>query len=1067
MIGESSPVGFDVHSRQAYTWAANHCGYVFIMKWAIILCLFSQFAIPALAVKRVTVDELSKLIAIDRETRDAKIAQRLQNLELTERLNTTKLTAMEAALPGPESRRALVALADQATFLAPPQAEIPNQPVPTLEEQREMTAKAVDYVKTALRRFPNLIARRDTIRFEDTPAIVRTGSLSAPAGVFIPAQPLHPVGRYSNVVSYHDGEEVDQATGAQSNGDSGKTGLNSIGEFGPILSAVFGDLPQGNLTWSRWEQGATSPVAVFGFTVPREASHYEVRFCCFNGSEFRAFAAYHGEITVNPARGTILRLTLITDLRKSDPVKKANLMVEYGPVNLAGQTFYCPSRSISVFVVPLQVNRREALPTRGTIQTTRGEVEVVVQNNGLADAPPQTLLNEVVFDQYHLFYSEAHMVTGDNAEAVRSPVASANANAVAAPSASAVPEKLPSADVAAQQSPSSAALPPVDSQAFAPPKAEEAAVAEPATTAATPAIPTPAEPATPEINVTVQQMPSVPDVAFGEAKFSLRVTTRIVDVGVSAFDRKGKPVTDLKPEDLKITDNGRLQTLRSFGRATTASAALPATAEDAQPDQYTNRIDAAGGAQSAVGTVAGNSTILLLDATNLRFEDLTRARQQILKVLGTLPASEPVGLYVRVGYGFKVLVEGTTDRKALSAALNMWVPNAQDLARAQEADMRNRQQFDTLRRPTDVGFAYASVGGSQGGAGLTVDPKTMTMGSDPGREAMTVLIGVATHLGVVPGHKNLVWIASDNVLVNWSDQSADGDAGRMSPNSLGTFSIRTQEALNNAHVSLYPLDASQLETAATDASLQNAGVDLEPAMKDMNPNFKAPPGGRSASLIRQQTHAIQPAIQDLAQSTGGRVFGRSGNVIANLNRVVEDGNAVYLLSFSPDSQPDGQYHQLNVTVPGRRDVTLHYRKGYLYSKEPATLKERFAQVLWQPYDAGEIGLTAHRTPASGGAAIKLNIAATDIGLTQQDDRWIGKLDVFLVKRDETGLRAMVKEQSLALDLRQASYERVMREGIPFEQYIDKKELSESLRIMVVDENSGRIGSITLPATTEL
>ena len=104
--------------------------------------------------------------------------------------------------------------------------------------------------------------------------------------------------------------------------------------------------------------------------------------------------------------------------------------------------------------------------------------------------------------------------------------------------------------------------------------------------------------------------------------------------------------------------------------------------------------------------------------------------------------------------------------------------------------------------------------------------------------------------------------------------------------------------------------------------------------------------------------------------------------------------------------------------------------------------------------------------ASGGAAIKLNIAATDIGLAQQGDRWTGKLDVFLVKRDETGLRAMVKEQTLALDLRQASYERIMREGIPFEQYIDKNQLAEALRIIVVDENAGRIGSVTLPAAAE-
>lgn len=1018
------------------------------MKWAIILCLVAQFAIPASAAKRVTVDELSKLIATNRETRDAKIAQRLQNLELTERLSAAQLTAMESALAGAESRRALVALADQATFLAPPQAEIPNLPAPTLEEQRGITAKAIDYVKTALRRFPNLIARRDTIRFEDTPAVVRTGSFSAPAGVFIPAQPLHPVGRYTKVVSYRDGEEVDQATETGSKGDSGRTGLNSIGEFGPILSAVFGDLPQGNLTWSRWEQGAQRPVAVFAFSVPRESSHYEVRFCCVNGAEFRQFAAYHGEITVDPAHGTILRLTLITDMRKSDPVKKANLMVEYGPVELAKQTFYCPSRSISIIVAPLRVNRKEALPTRGTFPTTRGEVQIEVQNANLSETPLQTLLNEVVFDQYHLFYSEAHMLVGNNEEPARSLAAPAIADAPPATSAPTVTETLSPTDTAAK------------------PLTGSEMPATPVATFVTPPSSAPAEPSTPEVNVTLQQTPSVPDGAFGEPKFSLRVTTRIVDVGVSAFDKKGNPVSDLKLEEFRIIDNGRIQTLRSFAQVTTNLAAVPEAATISLPDQFTNRVDWAGGAQSAGRTAAENSTILLFDATNLRFEDLTHVRQQMLKVLGALPASEPVGLYVRVGYGFKVLVEGTTDRGALSTALIAWAPNAQDLARAQEAEMRNRQQFDTLRRPTDVGFAYASVGGPQGGAGLTVDPKTMSMRYDAGREAMTVLTGVATHLGAIPGHKNLVWVASDNVLANWSDQSADGDAGRMNPNNLGAFSIRTQEALNNAHTSLYPLDASQLETAATDASLQNAGVDLDPAMKDMYQNFKVPPGGRSQSLLRQETHSVQPAIQDLAQSTGGRVFGRSGNVIANLNRVIEDGNAVYLLSFSPDTQPDDRYHQLNVTVPGRRDVTLHYRRGYLYSKEPATLKARFAQVLWQPFDASEIALTVRRAPASGGAAIKLNIAAADIGLTQKDDRWTGKLDVFLVKRDDTGLRAMVKEQTLALDLRQASYERIMRAGIPFEEYIDKKQIGETLRIIVVDENTGRIGSITLPAATE-
>lgn len=96
-------------------------------------------------------------------------------------------------------------------------------------------------------------------------------------------------------------------------------GLTSFGEFGPLLSAVLLDLPQGKLAWSHWEQESAKPVAVFGFSVPKAASDYEVKFCCVGGSPFVQFTGYHGEITINPEDGAILRLTLLADLAKDDP----------------------------------------------------------------------------------------------------------------------------------------------------------------------------------------------------------------------------------------------------------------------------------------------------------------------------------------------------------------------------------------------------------------------------------------------------------------------------------------------------------------------------------------------------------------------------------------------------------------------------------------------------------------------------------------------------------------------------------------------------------------------------
>jgi len=1045
------------------------------MKKAILILLMMQLTVSAFASRRVTVDQLNRVVDASHGKRDAKVAERLYDLELTERLSAAKLAAFEAALPGPKSRRALVAVADLATFLNPPPAEIPNLPTPSIEQQREMAAKAVEYVKTTLKRLPNLFARRDTIRFEDTPAEQRPGGFEAPSGIFVPYQPLHPISRSTRTVAYRDGQEIDETTGKEQNTlASGANGLTTIGEFGPILSAVFSDLPQGNLAWGNWEQGTARPVAVFRFKVPRSASHYEVKFCCVSGRVFQHFSAYHGEVTIDPANGTILRLTLLTDLNKADPIIKADLMVEYGPIELGKQTFFCPVRSISVTVAPVQWNRQRALPGGITVPTLSGDVHREEQDAYASDAPLQTMLNEVVFDEYHLFYSQARIVTAENSEPASNQGATTNA-ASASEASSAVVSVEQAAP--AQSIPPSAAS--TNGKVARMNGATSAALenVEPGSGAAPSAAPS-----SPEISVVTSaplpQTSAAPAAASVEPSFSMRVSTRLVDVGVTAYDKKGRPVTDLTREDFVISDNGKKQSIRSFTQTNAPSASPLNSGAAAPPALYSNRIDAVGSAQSAGISAPETSTIVFLDATSLSFAALSHVRQQILKFFDELPPSEPVGLYVRAGYGFRVLAEATTNHAALSSALLGWMPNAQDVARAQEEDMRNRQQFDTVQSASDMQYVNGNIGGTAvissvvdipgGGAGTTTDPKLMKEGSDPTRQALTVVVAVAAHLGAIPGHKNLVWAASQNVLADWSDQAVGSDKGS---NRVGSFIMRTEEALNDAHVSLYPLVCSQLETAATDASLQNASVQLDPSADALSQNAplgNATPlaGGRAMAEMRQNLHPVHSAIQQMAQATGGRSFNQSDNVAASLKSATEDGNAIYLLTFAPDTQPDDRYHALTVSVPTRRGITLRYRTGYLYSKEPSTLRDRFKQVIWQPLDATEIAISARRVSASAGAAIALDISASDVALAQHGNRWKGKLDIFLVQRDVTGMRAEVREQTLVLDLTPGTYQKVKRDGIPFDQYIDNKQDSGTARIIVVDESSGRIGSITLPASTD-
>lgn len=1027
------------------------------MRKLALLWLLAQVALPAFAAKRVTVDQLERLVASDHGKSDAKTAQRLYDLELTERLSTTKLATLEAALPGPESRRSLVALADQAVFLDPPPAEIPATATPDLEAQRQMMAQAVDYAANTIHQLPNLFATRDTIRFEDSPAMQEILGDRAVSGTFVPYQPLHPVSRSSVTVQYRDGQEVVLSEAAENGASPPDTqGLTTSGEFGPILATVLGDAAKGKLAWSHWEQGAAGPQAVFSYAVSRETSHYQVEFCCVENRVFRQFSGYHGEIAVDPANGTVLRLTLVAELTKADPIAKADIMVEYGPVELGQRTYICPVKSVSISLAPAHLIQQMRMPGNAPGSFTEHPSSVQPEDSQ-TQAPLQIMLNEVVFDQYHLFRADARILTADNA-AASPPVAGPASQASPVP----VPKQL---DTLAEESHTSAM--PAETHAAAP--GAPAAANATALSAPAPA----ATPAPPEISVektvSLPDTPVAPMPASPGTNFTLRVSTRLVDVGVAAYDKSGHPVTDLKPEDFEIYDNGQKQTVRFFSQATASSENANAPApSDATPQQpvYSNRLAPVGEVQPA--PAEGTSTILLIDASSLDFADLSLARQQMLKFFAGLPPTERVGLYVRISPGFKVLVEETRDHTALVSALRQWMPSAQDLARAQDEEQRNRQQFDEVHNPSDMQYVNGNAAG--GGAApppTMTDPKLKSEGDAPGRQALPLLVGVAAHLAGTPGHKNLVWIASDNVLADWTDRAAGSDKGG---NHIDSFTLRAQEALNDAHVSVYPLDASQLETNAIDASLKNPNVELEEPVKEMTPGASLgdnAPGarpGRITAEMQQNEHPIQIAIQQMAQATGGRIFRRSGNMVPNLNSVIRDGRAAYLLSFAPDSPPDDQYHQLTVKVSTRRGITLRYRTGYLYAKEPATLRERFQQAIWQPLDATEIAISAHPGAASGGAALTLRIAATDVSLAQQGDRWTDKLDIFLVERDDTGIHARVTGQTLALRLKPATWQKLLREGIPFDEFVDEKQNNGTLRIIIVDENSGRIGSITLPAT---
>ena len=1066
------------------------------MRKLILLAVAGCLAAPAGAAHRLTVAQLAETLstAIALHRSDEEIARQVGGLELSERLTVATLDRFAARLPlQPRTALALQLLADQSEFFdLPPEEKISAAP-PADAEQEKMLAAARAYAVQTWGRLPNFFVSRLTTRFDNTAQVLHAGEFAVRLG-------LHPVNSSTRQITFRDGKEVLDSTAAPSAtrpGDarpakaSDQLGLRSWGEFGPALTVVLADLGSHRVTFSHWEQTAGGLAAVYRYEVPREASHYLVTYSYFDlkvrgrtqfgysgrqrspqqvaniprGPElqtFRETQAYHGALAIDPSTGAVLRITIEASLSGGDPLLRAATMIEYGPVTIGDREFICPVRSLAISLEPGELSGCGS----GGSATLNGVGDPSEWQNKTprCDNSPVLLINETKFTDYHRLGSTARIVSDAAAADGTAPeppaYAPANTNPVPASAGAGNASQIQAGPPPVGQLTASA-LPDPGSSPSAPP--------------ATPAPPPPPEPVIPEISLTdAAGLPDAPANAApaADSGFSIKVTSRLVDVGVIAYDKKGRPVTDLNAGDFEVYDNGRKQEIRSFTQAPGNAAAPAPQAAPANVEQsFSNRApDAILPTGNATAAETGG-TILLIDESHIAWSDLNYARGQMLKFLEKLAPSERVGLYSMTATGFRVVVEPTSDHAALAARLKAFIPSALSLAQAQEEETRNRQQINEVHNINDLNFVNGNHSDVPD-ADQPVDPQLLTMGDNPARASLIILAQVARHLAAIPGHKNLVWVSSDDVFADWQDQQVGIDK---SPKESQAFAIRVQEAMNDAHTAVYPFDVSQLEGGAITADIQHRNVELTQAVADNAATAASAGGpaqagggrnmqpGRIMAEMSQDLHPIQGTIRDVAAATGGRTIRRTGDLAAALSGIVEDGRAIYQLSFSPQGPADDQYHSITVKLAGKKGVALRYRTGYLFAKEPITLRDRFRAAVWRPVDTREIGVSADVVPSGTRPQVKVRVAATDLGMEEHGGRWMDKLDIFFIQRDDAGLHAQMEGQTLGLRLKSSTYQNVLPKGVPFEHALELRPGMASLRVLVVDENSGRMGSVTIPS----
>ena len=346
-------------------------------------------------VRGITSEQFGRLLVSLHGQPDEKIARQLSVLSLTDRPDGVSVASWRASLRGKSAQQQLTGITDLSAFREPSPTTATADPPPNAAEQQRMISSAADYLTKTIPNLPNFYARRITVRYQDTPA-VNEGDTN------VSYEPLHVAQTTTETVVYRDGREyVDAETRSHKKQETTERSLITYGTFGPVLKLtqdIFS--APSTLAWARWEQDAGSTKAVFRYSVQSRTSRYNVWGCCLPEGDgtngFDLIAPYHGEVSIDPVSGAVVRLEAIADLGPFVPLLRSDIVVEYGPVEIGGKTYVCPVKSVSVM-------------------TSRSVAFLKEWDEGFRTfGPYATTMNDITYDSYHLFRAESRMLTGVN-----------------------------------------------------------------------------------------------------------------------------------------------------------------------------------------------------------------------------------------------------------------------------------------------------------------------------------------------------------------------------------------------------------------------------------------------------------------------------------------------------------------------------------------------------------------------------------------------------------------------------------------------------------------------------
>ena len=357
----------------------------------------------------------------------------------------------------------------------------------------------------------------------------------------------------------------------------------------------------------------------------------------------------------------------------------------------------------------------------------------------------------------------------------------------------------------------------------------------------------------------------------------VKISTALIQLDVVVTDKNGKLVTDLKPEDFEVSENGERQQVTNLTYF--AGQKTPLTTGNLQfPGNSNQTMPAIGEVRRTVGIV--------VDDAGLSAQNITLVKKDLVKFISEQVQPNDLVAIIKTSGSVGILQQFTTDKKKLLDIienLHFQPITSVGLSALEPINLSFAEQIRQNSGGGELTAAAKNISEQRGSVEFLANVNrniVITRGS------LGVLNSTITAMSRLPGRKSVLYVAEG--VYSLITAGIGGSIGNLG----GTASVFTEsrqledklrgitEIANRATISVYALDprgATPINFSAAD-NMRGGMTDRESGGSNNEADL---------TLRNNTFRASQQGLKFLAEETGGKAFLNTNDLGKSLRDTLE------------------------------------------------------------------------------------------------------------------------------------------------------------------------------------